>query len=222
MRALHLQRATPAEVRHACLRFHYARAVPIVAAGFSAYQDGEWCGVVLYGRGAIHNIAKPFGMVQGEVIELVRVALNGRQRATSQVVATSLRLLRRDAPLVRVVVSYADTEQGHVGTIYQATNWYCIDHGERAAPWLRIHGEVVHPRSVVAKYGTSALAELRKIDPKAERVPKPAKIKYAFPLDPAARGLLQEMALEYKRRQQSGDAPGAHPGEGGSTPTTPL
>ena len=34
-----------------------------------------------------------------------------------------LKQLKKDAPMVRLVVSYADCDQEHLGTIYQATNW---------------------------------------------------------------------------------------------------
>ena len=56
-------------------------------------------------------------------MELVRVALNGKQEKTGSAVAKSLWLLKKKAPVVRLVVSYADSEQGHSGIIYQATNW---------------------------------------------------------------------------------------------------
>ena len=62
-------------------------------------------------------------MANGEVLELVRVALNGKQPCTSECVAASLKQIHKDAPQVKLVVSYADMDQEHIGTIYQATNW---------------------------------------------------------------------------------------------------
>lgn len=41
---------------------------------------------------------------------------------TSQFLAASLKALRRDRPDVWAVVTYAETDQGQTGTIYQATN----------------------------------------------------------------------------------------------------
>ena len=66
----------------------------------------------------------PFGLESTEACELVRVALApGRHHPTSQCLAQSLKLLRRQSPGLRLVVSYADTKEGHLGIIYQATNW---------------------------------------------------------------------------------------------------
>ena len=44
-------------------------------------------------------------------------------RLVSKLIAESLKMLPRE---IKLVVSYSDTQQNHVGTIYQATNWlYC-------------------------------------------------------------------------------------------------
>ena len=70
-------------------------------------EQDEWCGVICYGGGANNNLSKSFGYVPGEVLELERVALNGKQEYTSQAVAMSLKKLHEVNPLVKIVVSYA-------------------------------------------------------------------------------------------------------------------
>ena len=147
---LKLLPATSEAIRYSCLRFHYARSVPSVQVGYSVFEDEEWCGTICFGGGAIFRIAEPFGLGQGEVLELVRVALNGKQKKTSQVVARAIKLLKLDRPLVKMLVSYADSEQGHLGTIYKATNWLFI--GEVKGLTLEIDGKNIHPRSANAKY----------------------------------------------------------------------
>lgn len=82
-----LTRANAKAIRYACMNFHYAKAVPVNTIGYNVWNaDGEWCGVVLFGTGATPNLARPYGMAQGEVLELVRVALNGKQETTSMAV----------------------------------------------------------------------------------------------------------------------------------------
>ena len=121
---MRLTRATPAAIRYACMHYHYAKAVPSVQYGYNVYNDSEeWCGVICYGSGATPNIGKPYGLKQGEILELVRVALNGKQEKTSQAVSASLRQLHKDNRVLKMVVSYADIDQNHYGTIYQATNF---------------------------------------------------------------------------------------------------
>jgi hypothetical protein len=124
---MRLEKASYQASKYACLHFHYAHAVPQARLGYSVFNsEGEWCGVILFSNGANQFIASSFNMVQGQVMELVRVALNGKQECTSQALAMALKLLKTDAPAVKLIVSYADRNQGHIGTIYQATNWYYL------------------------------------------------------------------------------------------------
>ena len=195
--------ATPKAIRHACLKFHYAKSVPSVQYGYNVYnEDDEWCGVICYSQGATNNIARPFHMNQGEVIELVRVALNGRQGHgnTSKAVALTLKQVKKDAPLVRIIVSYADKDENHIGTIYQATNWIylgttCV--GETA---FIINGKKTHRRTIGSMGLKENLDSVKKhLDPNAEVFKSVGKHKYAYPMDRRARKLLQGMAKPYEK-----------------------
>lgn len=121
---MRLTKATTKAIKLACLNFHYAKSVPSVMYAYNVYNDkDEWCGVICFGIGANNNISKTFGYNSGEVLELERVALNGKQEQTSKAVALSLKCLHKDCPICKIVVSYSDHRQKHLGTIYQATNW---------------------------------------------------------------------------------------------------
>jgi hypothetical protein len=156
----------------------------------------------------------------------VRVALApGRKYPTSQVVAIALKLLKCQSPGLRLVVSYADLGQNHVGIIYQAGGWLYLGTSEQG--YLKIHGKIVHPRTVYDRYGPGgqSVPWLRaNVDPNAARVEMPSKLRYAMPLDKAMRRQLAPQALPYPKRGRSetSDTPGDHPGEGGATPTRPL
>lgn len=199
--------ATPKAIRHACLKFHYAKAVPSVQYAYNVYNDvDEWCGVICYGSGATVGIAEPFGMNQGEVLELVRVALNGKQGHgnTSKAVAMTLKQLHKDAELVRVVVSYADMDENHIGTIYQATNWLFLGRkGEGRLAAFIVNGRKKHCRSVGSMGVRQNIDEVRaKIDPNAEEFRTAGKRKYAYPMDRRARKLLESMSFPYEKRAE--------------------
>ena len=150
---MRLTYATPKAIDYACKHFHYAKAVPVNPIGYNAYNDAdEWCGVILYGWGANKSIGTAYGLKQGQCLELVRVALNGKQSCTSQAVAMSLKQLHKDCPLCRLVVSYADCDQDHLGTIYQATNWIyegVMNEGDIAA--FIVNGKKVHKKSIYSR-----------------------------------------------------------------------
>lgn len=147
---MRITRATNESIKYACLKFHYAKAIPVNTIGYNIYNDSdEWCGVVLYGCGANNNIGNEYKLKQGEIVELVRVALNGKQECTSKAVAMTLKQLHKDCPLIRLVVSYADCDQNHLGTIYQATNWIFAGTKEvDANGGYIVKGKKVHRRTV--------------------------------------------------------------------------
>lgn len=190
------------------VRWHYTGTLP--AAGLDCYgvrEDVRFVGVVVFGMGANPRLARPFGLARHEVRELVRVALaDRRQQWTSAVVARCLEQLRRDRPGVRLCVSYADPNHGHVGTLYQAGNWtYLGTTPPGRVLWL--HGRRYHPRSLYQRYGTSSLARLRaSVDPKAQGSYDPPKHKYAYPFDGQMRRRLRRMSRAYPRAVKESQA----------------
>lgn len=166
----------------ACRRWHYTGTVPNGRRVDHGYWEGDdFKGSVSYAHGANMNLAtqytRPF-----ETCELVRVALARHERPVTQILSRSLQLLKATNPGLRLVVSYADTRQGHLGTIYQAGNWIYV--GTIGDPHIVIHGQRHHGRSVSSRYGTRSLPWLRKhVDPEAHREDPLPKHKYLMPLD---------------------------------------
>ena len=85
---MRLEKASYKAIKYACLNFHYSKSVPVNVFGYSVFNDNnEWCGVSLFGTGASPQIGKQFGLSQGQVVEFVRMALNGKQKYTSKVLS---------------------------------------------------------------------------------------------------------------------------------------
>ena len=214
--------------KHAVLRWHYSRQMPAAKlVRIGVWEKGRFVGAILYGSGANRHLANPFGLKPTQACELVRVALApGRHHPTSKCLALSLKLLRRQSPGLKLIVSYADTKEGHLGIIYQATNWLYL--GASTQPYLRVKGRIEHPRSLYDRYGRGGqqIGWLRaNVDPNAERVEMPVKHKYVYCFDKALRRQLADKSHPYpKQRAESigSDAPGHQPGEGGASPTSAL
>ncbi len=188
---------------HAVLRWHYSRKMPagkLVRIG--VWEEGRFVGAILYGSGANRNLSKPFGLEPTGACELVRVALApGREHPTSKCVAQSLKMLRRQSPGLEVVVSYADTRQGHLGIIYQATNWIYL--GTSVQPSFKVRGKIEHLRSLYDRYGPGSqkLDWVRQhVDPTAKRITMPAKHRYVFAFTKALRRQLLAKAQLYPKR----------------------
>jgi hypothetical protein len=104
------------------LQKHYAKRIPQIMYAFGLYDDEHLVGVVTYGIPA--SPALCMGICGKEwsdkVLELNRLCLqDNTKNQSSFLVSNSIKLL----PKPTIVVSYADTGQGHVGYVYQATNF---------------------------------------------------------------------------------------------------
>ncbi len=96
-----------------------------------------------------------------EVLELTRLfVFDGYgSNIESWFVGKTFQWLRENAPHIKALVSYSDPKAGHLGTVYQATNW--IYQGNRIRPndswsfkWSEID-EWHHSRTSYVKYGTN-------------------------------------------------------------------
>jgi hypothetical protein len=198
---MRLEIASSKAIRYACLKFHYAKSMPVNTFGYSVFNDdNEWCGVILYGTGATPNIGSQYNLNQGQVVELVRMALNGKQKSTSQAMAISIRLLIKKLPLVKLIVSYADIDQNHFGTIYQAANWYFVGScNENTRTGFIINGKKVHNKSLHGMGKEQSLKGAKSIDPNATEYISKGKRKYIYPLDKSLVPLCQSLAKPYPK-----------------------
>lgn len=141
----------------------------------------------------------------------------------SRVLAVSTRLLHRAMPGLRVVVSFADTAQGHRGGIYQAAGWVYL--GAFSHHVYIVQGQVVHPRTLHSRYGWGgqSVPWLRAhVDPRARRVPTPPKHKYAIALDPKMRDVLRAMGQPYPCAGGVASGTGDPQSSGGGAIPTPA
>ncbi len=193
---MRIARANTKAINYACKNFHYSKSVPAVQYAYNVYNDNdEWCGVILYGGGANNNMPKSFGKNAGEVLELVRVALNGKQETTSKAVAMSLKQLHKENPLCQIVVSYADHRQKHLGTIYQATNWIYVGKTITSDTQYFFKGKWTHERTINAQKNKE---HLKATLPKRENS---NKFKYVFCFNKKERKAYLKIALPYPKEK---------------------
>ncbi|MGV2431812.1 UNVERIFIED_CONTAM: protein Mom, partial [Pseudomonas aeruginosa] len=69
------------------------------------------------------NLLKPYGLTQIQGCELTRIALKNHKTPVSKILSIAIKFLKKQNPKLKLIVSFADPEQGHHGGVYQATNW---------------------------------------------------------------------------------------------------
>lgn len=102
---------------------HYSGRVPNIKYAFGCFEKGSLVAVCTFGKPASHHLC--IGVCGEEhknsVFELNRLCTNGNMVGViSQFVACCLRKLKKHN---LIIVSYADTQMGHAGYIYQALNF---------------------------------------------------------------------------------------------------
>lgn len=144
--------------REMVMKYHYSGRVPGIVQCYGLFEDSNPVGCVLYSIPASYTLCQgvcgkqytPF------VLELSRLVIITKVRnAASYLVGESLRVLGD-----HVVVSYADCNDhvGHVGYVYQSTNWLYTGHGNAEPIWI-------DPRN-----GQIVSYTRRHIDEKAENI----------------------------------------------------
>ena len=123
---------------------HVRNFVKLTKEGF---YDGTFAGVCVFGmgtgKGQYYRLIDD--LQDGEYRELTRMWSpdDMPKNTESRLISESIKLLPKK---VRFIMSYADPSVGHMGTIYQATNWLCCGKSQ-ADEWYIVDGEKIHPRS---------------------------------------------------------------------------
>lgn len=192
--------------RFAVTRWHYSKSLPPPPhARLGVWERGRFIGVVVFARGAAAKLLRPYGLSNIEGAELVRVALDSHRAPVSRIVAVALRLLHAAYPKLRLVVSFADPAEGHVGTIYQAGNWIYAGRTPPSLAYRDALGRLWHNRMTSPKGARWVFGHQRLVVRPDEcvKVRLPGKHRYLMPLDPEMRERVRSFAQPYPRR----DAP---------------
>lgn len=124
MNGLEVKRISYEDTKPFLLQIHYARRMPCIQYAFGLFDNDKIIGVCTYGQPASPSLCKGIAGEENRknVLELNRLALlpDCPKNSASFLVGNSLKKLPRDL----FIVSYADAEGwGHIGYVYQATNW---------------------------------------------------------------------------------------------------
>jgi hypothetical protein len=211
--------------KYAVEKWHYSRRMPLGRMSrVGVWENEKYIGCVLFARGANNAIGDAYGLKIIEICELVRVALTIHVTPVSRIGAIAIKMLVKQSPGLRLIVSYADDREGHHGGIYQAMNWVYIGKGASTKEWYH-EGRWKHNREMTS----GAFGGGRKVAEYQQHPMRivPGKHKYLYPLDAAMRAQIAPLAKPYPKRATraasiDSDAPGIHPGEGGADPTAAL
>jgi len=138
------------DVKNWLLHKHYARRMSPVSYSFGGYRGNELIGVVTFGTPSSSSLRCGICGEQYKdiVIELNRLCCENSKNIASLLVGRAIKLINKPA----IIVSYADTGQGHIGYIYQATNFIYTGLSAKRTDWKikgleHLHGATIADKS---------------------------------------------------------------------------
>ena len=159
----------PAKIANEFIKkYHYSgKIVPNSTIHFGCFLDGKLHGVMSYGnsinkKGTIKIVKNT---KWNEFIELNRMAFDDYlpKNSESRCIAISIKLLKKYAPHIKWIISFADGTQCGDGAIYRASGFKLVGITENKA--LRRNpktGEVIH---VMQAYHLKIINEFKKWEP---------------------------------------------------------
>lgn len=136
----------PSECEPWLLKKHYAKRLCPISHAFGLYVDGQLVGICTYGVPASAPLRAGICGKENEklVLELNRLCCESGKNFASFLIGNSLQLL----PKPSIIVSYADIGVGHIGYVYQATNFIYTGLSAKRTDWSiegmeHLHGATI-------------------------------------------------------------------------------
>jgi hypothetical protein len=136
--------------------WHYSHNMNGVMSSYCfALYDGEnLIGAMVYAPLGMANTWKKYADRPEDVIELRRLCCidNTPKNTESYFIGKTIRWLKQNTN-IKIIVSYADCNQGHNGTIYKATNFTLIGKSSPGRIIIRkSDGKQFHDKAIRTKY----------------------------------------------------------------------
>lgn len=172
---------------------HYLHRKAPCSIAFGLFNGSALVGVVCYGTPSSAPLRSGLAGKENaaNVVELTRlwVCDSVPKNGESFLIGRTLKHAGKE-----IVVSFAEIEQGHVGTVYQATNWLYTGLSAKRTNWT-VTGVDKHCQTLADKYTAQEIRE--KYGDKFSLIPRPRKHRYVFVNAKGARRLQLIAAIKY-------------------------
>jgi len=177
---------------------HYSGRMPCCELSLGFYIGGILNCVVVFGSSATAKMANSLPSPNyWELVRLFSFDWSGKN-TESYCIGKALKYVEQKYNK-DVIISFADPSEGHVGYIYQASNWlYCGRSSQTGGYTYYLDGKWQHPRSTVAKFGTRKHTEILKLFPdvKFKRIPRKHRYIYLLGSKRRRKQLLKNLKYE--------------------------
>jgi len=132
---------------------HYRKTLGVFWEAFGLYEGDKLAGVVCYGQPSAPIQKHAFKGRDFRLYELTRLVIsNGYTNCASMLISDSLKMLNEQPS---AVISYADSALGHVGIVYQASNWLYTGATTSHDKLYLVDGKALHPMTLRDQFGVT-------------------------------------------------------------------
>lgn len=137
-------------------QWHYSKSINGVKSTycFGLFDNDRLIGAMLFGDVGMANAWKKYAKNREDILELRRLCCidNTPKNTESYFIGKCLKYLKKSTP-IRYVISYADSNQGHEGVIYKATNFEYRGMTSSGRVIVRLSdGKQYHDKTIRTKY----------------------------------------------------------------------
>lgn len=146
------------------VKHHYLHRATSCSHAFGLFLNDQEAffpqlkGVIIYGTPSSSTLRSGIcgEKYKNDVIELTRLWVDDSvpKNGESFLIGNTLKLIDKD-----IVVSFADSAQGHLGKIYQASNWIYTGLSAKRTDWV-IEGIDKHSQTLADKYSAEQIRQL--------------------------------------------------------------
>ena len=166
--------------------YHYTHNLGVFKVAYGLFLNKKIVGCIVFGFPIGRQTIKSISPIlqNSEVLELTRLVLLDEieKNSESYFISKAIKILKKNHPKLKVIISYSDPMYSHLGIIYQATNF--LYQGNKTmliqGYWHFLDGKKIHPRSLVAKFGTIKQDKLMKLGLNYKRMKMLNKHRYIF------------------------------------------
>jgi hypothetical protein len=162
--------------RKAPCSFAFGLFDPLQIESGRLFQESKIVGVVMYGTPSSSPLREGIcgHEEKNNVIELTRLWISDEvgKNGESYLIGNTIPLVGKE-----IIVSYAEIQQGHLGIVYQATNWIYTGLSAKRTNW-DIEGNKSHSQTLADRYTSKELKEM--LGSSFQQVERPRKHRYVY------------------------------------------
>ena len=179
--------------KYAVMNWHYSKTLAVSKmVKIGVWENDGFVGVILFNYGANPNLYKPYRLKQIECVELTRIALKKHYTPVSKLLKIAIIMIRKQSPKLKLLISFADSNQGHLGKIYQAGNWIYTGIA-KTTPQYMVNGKWIHQR----QFGSLGYSVKENIFPTRKLL---NKFRYLYPLVKKMRKQIELLSKPYPKK----------------------